>query len=287
MTPRPLSHGVVSLPALDVRSRPDHRAELRSQFLLGEVLRRRGASPDGLWWKARSLVDGYEGWVRTWGLVEASARRVDVWRRRALARVVVPHAEVRTGPGSGVLVSPLFWNGRLIAGRSRGRFRAVELPDGRRGWVSASALHTGARPPARLSERVLGLLGVPYLWGGRTPLGMDCSAFTQQVLMEQNVFVPRDAAQQFRASRALRDGEPAREGDLVFFGAAGRPVGHVGLALGGGYYAHSRGRIRIASLDPENPLCDSELMLQFRGVRRPLSGSRKRLPVAVRRARFA
>lgn len=264
--------GVVSLAALDLRRAPDHRAELGSQLLVGEVARRLSRSRDGLWWRVESVADGYRGWVRAWGLVPASAARAASWRRRARARVRALFAEVRTGRGTGALVSPLSLGGRVIAGRSRAGFRPVELPDGRRGWVEDGALAAGgARPPA-LIERVRSLLGIPYLWGGRTPLGLDCSGFTQLVLAEQGVALPRDARRQFRASRRLRKGELPRAGDLAFFGRPGAPVGHVGLGLGGGYFAHARGIVRISSVECGNQLLDNELADQFRSWRRPRPG---------------
>ncbi len=113
------------------------------------------------------------------------------------------------------------------------------------------------------------LLGTPYLWGGRTPAGYDCSAFVQQVLFEQGLSLPRDAREQCRVSRKLRKGEALAPGDLAFFRRPGEPASHVGLALGEGYFAHCRGRVMVSSLLPENPLCDLDLLPQFMGWHRP------------------
>jgi cell wall-associated NlpC family hydrolase len=271
VSPRPPGFGVVSLAALDLRRGPAHESELRSQLLLGEVVRVSSSSADRLWWRVTNESDGYSGWVRNWGIVGASRGRVARWKRRARARVRVSHAEARTLPGGGALVSPLFWNSRMIAGPSRPPWRRVELPDGRRGWVALRAISVGARrKPPRLTERIRQLLGVPYLWGGRTPSGLDCSALTQQVLGEQGFCLPRDARQQFAAARPLRTGQTPLEGDLAFFGRPGKPPGHVGLMLGGGYYVHARGRVRVNSVDPSNQLYDKEFMSQLLGYRRPL-----------------
>jgi cell wall-associated NlpC family hydrolase len=128
-----------------------------------------------------------------------------------------------------------------------------------------------------LVARVRDLLGVPYLWGGRTPAGMDCSGFVQLLLEEQGCRLPRDAADQERSSRRLGLRDRLRAGDLVFFGPARAPAAHVGVLLGGGYYAHARGMVRINSLKPDNPLYDNVLSNQFRGLRRPRTGARKRV----------
>ena len=266
----PATHGVVRLAALDVRRRPGHQSEMGSQFLLGEVVRVLRRAQRGRWCRVENLDDGYRGWVRSWGLVEVPAGRALGWRRKARARVALPWSDVREARGRGALVSPLFWGGRVIPGPVRGRFVPVELPDGRRGWTEARALALGRGAPARLTERVRDLLGVPYLWGGRTAAGMDCSGFIQLLLAEQGFRLPRDAGDQERSARILGPREQPRPGDLAFFGPRRSPAGHVGVLLGGGYYAHARGCIRISSLISTNILFDNELSSQFRAFRRPL-----------------
>jgi cell wall-associated NlpC family hydrolase len=163
----------------------------------------------------------------------------------------------------------LFWNARVIAAPNPGGLRRVELPDGRRGWVRSTGLGSVTRADRSLVARVRGLLGTPYLWGGRTAAGFDCSGFVQQTLAERRVRLPRDAQQQFRACRSVRTQEESREGDLVFFGLPAKPATHVGILLGGGYFAHARGAVRINSIVAGNPLFDRALMAQFRGIRRP------------------
>ena len=277
-----LPRGVVTLGALDLRRHPAHTSEMKSQLLLGETVRVLQSSRDLQWWRVRNDRDGYEGWVRNWGVVPCSAERARRWNALAKGWVSVASAEVRAGRGSGPLVSPVYWCGRMIVGPGRGGHRPAELPDGRRGWIAAKSIRTSKRAMG-IDQRIRSLLGVPYLWGGRTPLGLDCSAFVQLVLDEQDIALPRDAHDQFRACRKLsRSDEPAH-GDLLFFGSPRGRVGHVGLMLEGGYFAHARGRVRLASVDPRNPLCDKELMDQLRGVRRPPRSTAKR-PDALQNA---
>jgi len=276
---------VVSLAALDVRRRPDHRSELGSQLLLGEVARLLAHSRDRLWWRVENQTDGYRGWVRNWGLIPVSAARAARWKARATARIVRGCVEAWASPRGGSLVSPLFLNSRLIPSGSRAGLRRLELPDGRRAWVPAGSILIGPRPGMELVARVRSLLGVPYLWGGRTALGFDCSGFTQQVLAEQGVALPRDAWQQFRRTRALRSGESARVGDLIFFGAPRSRPSHVGIHLGAGYYAHARGRVMLSSVESDNPLCDKALRKQFLAVRRPFARDGRVAPGRGKRRR--
>jgi cell wall-associated NlpC family hydrolase len=260
---------VVSTAVLDVRRLADHRSELISQLLLGETVRVLGGTRDGLWWRIENDADRYRGWARAWGLRGGSARRVRRWIGLARGRIVAPVVTATARPGSDASVAPLYWNSRVIPGRAQGRWRSVELPSGARGWVPRKALEVGRGTRVRLADRVRGLLGVPYLWGGRTARGIDCSGLTQQLLAEQGVGVPRDAAHQYRAARRLDRREEPRAGDLVFFADRSGRVAHVGLVLGDGYYVQSRGMVRLSSLRDDNILYDNELEGTFIGIRRP------------------
>jgi cell wall-associated NlpC family hydrolase len=270
------TRGVVTLPALDLRPEPDHRAELSSQLLLGETVSLLSRTPKRGWWRVRHEGDRYQGWVRAWGLEIATATRVRRWARLATATVCVPFANATATALGGLPVSPLFLGSRVIPGRQlRGR-RAVELPDARRGWVDGRSLRLPGTEPPALEFRVTSLLGTPYLWGGRTPAGLDCSAFVQLVLAEQGMAFPRDACDQLGACDPLPAGASPAVGDLVFFAARGEAVSHVGIALGGRYFAHSRGSVRIATLEREDALCDRALRPQFRGWFRPKGAMKKR-----------
>lgn len=268
------THAVVSIAALDLRPSPDHRAELASQLLLGEVVRLPGTRPRAGWRRVRGEHDGYEGWARDWGLVPVTAARARRWHRAATASIAAPLVVAGARPGGGIAVGPLFFGSRVIPGRRRDGHRAVELPDGRRGWVPEPALRSDGEAPPTVTDRITSLLGAPYLWGGRTPAGIDCSAFVQLVLAEQGVVLPRDARDQYDACRPLRAGEPPRPGDLAFFAAPRLPVGHVGIALGDGWWAHCRGMVRIARMQEGDPLHEPDLAAQFVGWARPRAGRR-------------
>ncbi|MGH7742262.1 MAG: NlpC/P60 family protein [Candidatus Eiseniibacteriota bacterium] len=260
--------GVVGLPLLDLRREPDHASELLSQMLLGEVADVIAESGRGRWLRVRGWLDGYAGWVRSWGLVRATPARCRRWLKRARHQVRVLHAELRSGPRGGIAVSPLLWRSRVIRRSSRGGHSLLELPDGRLGWLPSASLAPVGAPGAGFIERIQGLSGVPYQWGGRSAVALDCSGFTQLVMSEQGIALPRDARDQWRACAEIGGTDHARVGDLVFFGSAEQGQAHVGLYLGEGYFVHSRGRIGVNSLDPDNILCDNELAAQFRGVGR-------------------
>lgn len=263
--------GVVTIAALDLRAAPDHRSELESQLLLGETVRRLRARAGGEWWQVEGRGDGDRGWIRTWGVRAVSEREVREWEAIATGQVRALTVDARERPGRGRVVTPLYWMSRVVPLRRTGSWREAGLPDGREVWLPARALGTlRADDGPELQERIESLAGAPYLWGGRTPSGIDCSGLTQLVMAERGWRIPRDAEEQWRAARRLASRAQARPGDLVFFARRGEPVSHVGVWLGSGRYGHARGVVQIGSLDSSKPLYDKALKAQLRGFGRPV-----------------
>ena len=110
-----------------------------------------------------------------------------------------------------------------------------------------------------LVDTAMNLRGVPYLWGGTSTKGVDCSGFTKTIFFLNGMIIPRDASQQVAIGNlvdSVQDFSQLQPGDLLFFGAAAtdstkEKVVHVGLWIGDDQFIHSSERVRVSSINPE------------------------------------
>lgn len=137
---------------------------------------------------------------------------------------------------------------------------SVVLPDGSKGYVHGDLL-TGPMETTRDQIVLIArrFLGSPYVWGGKSPRGFDCSGFVQTVFRSVGIELPRDAHQQADYfSNHKIDQEDAQLGDLHFFGS-GKEITHVAICLNGKNFIHSRGFVKEESMDHQAPNANPEL----------------------------
>lgn len=267
---------IVASSVADVRRAPSHPSELVSQAVMGDAVE--PLKVDGEWILAR-LDDGYIGWIRSWHVLATTAEQRAAFDARAKHRVGVNHSEALSKPDDDALpVSDLVIGTPLaVTGPAARAFLPVDLADGRSGFVRA--VHVEARPDhptlhrEKLAATGLRFLGIPYLWGGSTPKGFDCSGLVQRIYRLHGLVLPRDSDMQarFGAEKAVASLDDLATGDLLFFGRAAQRITHVAMVIPDRLFLHAYGQVRVNSLDPAHPLFDAGLARDWRLTRDPLA----------------
>lgn len=266
-----MTHALVSAALAAVRAKPDVRAEQVSQETLGSVLEVLERTDE--WARVRG-ADGYEGWVSGGSLRLCSADEAESWRIPKKGEEVLVLDAAIVGDGWEPVVS-LPWGARVVV-----EGESARLPDDRSGrlvggqWVPESDL--AGRFPADGSSVLATArewMGVPYLWGGRTRWGADCSGFVQAVYRPHGVLLPRDSHEQASSGVAVdpADFDRIEPGDLVFFRAReSERVVHVAFCLDGSAILHAaqaNGQVRADDLAGGSEL-EKSLAERMVGVRR-------------------
>lgn len=296
------TEGIVSVAVANLGDGPgqDLGEHLVTQARLGdplEVLLER----DG-WFLVRMTDDGYLGWLGpdSFARVTAAEREAYLAGEQALvtSKFAAIHEAPRAGGGenqSAVLLTAVMGtmlplaaeadsgdtsSGGAAAGGAAADV-AVRLPSGQVGYVGAADVRlldsaVAVFASQGTAEDIIALAesyrGLPYLWGGTTSYGFDCSGFVQFVFGFCGYRLPRDADMQYGVGAAVESRSELRPGDLVFWSTYKAGPSHVGIYIGDGRYIQSGGSSGVAvySLDPAAPDYSETLDHAYIGARRIL-----------------
>lgn len=269
------AHAIVTAAIAPMLAGPMVAESHVSQALLGHrltILRR-----SGRWLQCRAQ-DGYLGWVHRGYVQRVDEFAARAWEMGADGVACLSLGGTVLADGDEVLAR-VPWGARLVLDGDG----VARLPDGSSGPFVGEVLplsEQGARYPATgaaIVETATRWLGAPYLWGGTTPAGVDCSGFAQALYRTHGMELPRDSDQQAEVGAPVDPGadfEDLEPGDLLFFAEVGDRITHVTVSAGGPRIIHSslgNGGVRRNTLTGEDPY-ERELRRIFVCARRPLTG---------------
>ncbi|MGB5243635.1 MAG: C40 family peptidase [Lutimonas sp.] len=276
---------IVNNSVANIRSEGKHSAELATQALLGTPLK--VLKTNGTFYLVQT-PDDYLSWVDHGGIKLMDEKQFSKWNSARKIIYTKPEGYVYTNETESEKVSDIVMGGVLNYLTENDKTYEVMYPDGRIGYVlkNEAALFnnwfTELKPSGELIEHLAKeFMGAPYLWGGTSTKGVDCSGFTKTVYLMNGFIIPRDASQQIEAGIDVDPGlnfENLEKGDLMFFGSKAtedkkQRVTHVGIWLGNndGQFIHSASQVRLSSVNPESPYYDKSNTERYLGSRRYLN----------------
>lgn len=226
-----MQYGICNLSIVPLRPEPTDKSELVSQVLYGEffkVLEQRKS-----WSRICLHFDKYEGWIDNKQFKEIAKNDYD-----------------------GLKNEPLKLSSDLVEFVQNENEQLFTIPIGSslNGLQLLKHKHNGSfvdcvQPKEQIIITAFNYLNAPYLWGGKTPFGIDCSGFTQMVYKLNGHKLLRDASQQATQGISLSFIEESEPGDLAFFDNDEGQIIHVGIILKDNYIIHAHGKVRIDRLD--------------------------------------
>ncbi len=225
------------VPAAPLRKEDAHRSEMISQLLFGELAEVLEETKS--FTKIRCAYDGYEGWCQTNQLAIIDETKVNTITKTITADwdtiISVNEQPMHIPAGSSL---GFLENGQAVIDRFNISYTGkVYNPE--TALISTDAIKTKSQQ----------YLNTPYLWGGRSVYGIDCSGFVQQVFRYFNIELPRDAYQQAGEGESVGFLQEAQCGDLAYFDNEEGRITHVGILFNQDTIIHASGKVRIDKID--------------------------------------
>lgn len=235
-----MKYGICHLSIIPCRIEPSDASEMVSQLLFGEhykVIDERAK-----WVKIRNAWDNYEGWIDRKQFLEVNKTKYTEYDKGksfacAMDLVGVTNAHQSMQPiVIGSSLPCIAEDNTLLIGDEQYAYDGLVFKE-------------SSKEKARIVENAYMFLNAPYLWGGRSPFGIDCSGFSQVVYKLNGYKLPRDAYQQAEVGLTLSFVEEAEPGDLAFFDNEEGRIIHVGVLLADNYIIHASGKVRVDRID--------------------------------------
>ncbi|MDH6308728.1 hypothetical protein M2451_001294 [Dysgonomonas sp. PFB1-18] len=267
--------GVINLSVADIREKPDFTEGMATQAILGTpilILQKDG-------WYRIQTPDGYIGWSQHFNFHPMTKTEFNTWTEAKKIIFTDYFGFAYSKPNKNSQTISDLVNGNMLKYEGEeGDFYKIAYPDGKIAYVLKSQCQPFYNWYSSLQltkesiiEKAFTLMGIPYVWGGTSVKGMDCSGYTKQVLFMHGVILMRDASQQVNTGIPVDISKGygnLQIGDLIFFGKKDQKTGkerirHVGFYIGNNEFIHASGYIRISSLDPKKENYDEANTKEF------------------------
>ncbi len=228
--------GICNLSIIPLRLEPNDRSEIVSQVLFGEHFEIIETAKQ--WTKIKLQFDDYEGWIDSKQFQSISEENFNTLSKEAVI-LNSDLVEYIIAPNNTLLP--------ITIGASLSFLNHSDINSENYDFEGLKV--SGIKPKKDIVTTSFLYLNSPYLWGGKTPFGIDCSGFTQMVYKLNGYKLLRDASQQSSQGEVLSFIEESEPGDLAFFDNEEGKIIHVGIILENNYIIHASGKVRIDRLD--------------------------------------
>ena len=232
-----MEYGICNLAIVPLRAEPSSRAEMVSQILFGEVFEIMERKDE--WIRIITTLDGYEGWLNYLQYISLSPAAYKKHQQKKVPLTYRPVTQAWKTADNSVVYLPV----------------ASSLS-----FLEGTICHIGSEyfeiigeigAKEDIADTAKSFLNAPYLWGGRTHMGIDCSGFVQAVYRLQGIILKRDAYLQAEQGQTVDFLQSAKLGDLAFFDNGQGHIIHVGMMLNNSQIIHASGRVKIDKIDDQ------------------------------------
>jgi gamma-D-glutamyl-L-lysine dipeptidyl-peptidase len=235
--------GIIKFSAVTGRAEAAHRSEMVTQLLFGELVKTLDTSNE--WVYVEGAADGYKSWILRGSYHPVNQQQADAYTAHTHYLTFDPVSKLKTGPNKAIYIPCSSVLPNFNPDTNEGTLGDLHY------IFEGNIVPIKQKPaPEKILVKAAKLLNAPYLWGGKTLMGIDCSGFVQCVFKVAGLQLPRDAYQQAEMGQTI-DFANVHPGDLAFFINANGRITHVGILMGNGQIMHASGSVKVSKIDAQ------------------------------------